>query len=571
MAGGLMQLVAYGAQDVYLTGNPQITFFKVVYRRHTNFSMECIEQTFSGNPDFGRKVSVTISRNGDLITKLYLRVELNPVIDRVFAGKFAWVRRLGHELINNIEFDIGGTQIDKHYGTWLDVWYELTHKTEQEKGYNKCIGDVPELTALSTARPDGTLKDAYTLFVPLQYWFCRNPGLSIPLIALQYHEVKLHVEFNPANRLGVFTHGFDTRLLSMKEATLLVDYVYLDSEERRRFAQVGHEYLVEQLQFTGKESVPTTTGGQTNMRPKLQFNHPTKELVWAVQGGNFTNGNRFLAYTHLDDWTTALDEAALNIANGMFVVAAADPSPGNTVIATAGGSFSTSSITAHNISVDVSGAPAVGNELYLRRDVFNASAAKYNLGDKIDFISVSIDAAGTAIASLKVLAHTMSIRDISVPVTNWTDNRMNNVLGINPNDLVVHQWHNFGVLIDGTGNPVDRALIQLNGHDRFDTREGSYFNYVQPYQHHTHTPCDGINVYSFALHPEQHQPSGTANLSRIDNTQLSLTLRDPTMASAPVDAPPLNFFNSDTNLFVFAHNYNVLRIMSGMGGLAYSN
>lgn len=546
------------------TGNPQITFFKVVYRRHTNFSMECIEMTLNGNPDFGRTSQVTILRNGDLATRLYLRVVLNSVVDASFAGKFAWVRRLGHELIKSVEVQIGGSQIDKHYGTWMDIWYELTHTVEQERGYKKCIGDVPELTELVSARADGTFKDAYTMFVPLQFWFCRNPGLSLPLIALQYHEVRLNLEFNDARKMGVFTSGFDTKLLQMQEATLLVDYVYLDTEERRRFAQVGHEYLIEQLQFTGEESVPSASGGSTNQKVKLQFNHPSKELVWGIKGGNFTTGNSFLAYTHLDDWTNALDDAALNIATGMFVVASSDPSAGNTVVATAGGSFRSSSVTTHMTNVDVSGVAASGYNLYLRKDVFNASAAKYNLGDKIDFVAVTFDSAGTDIASIKVLAHTMSIRDISIPVSSWTDNRFNNVSSVNPLDVVVYQWHNFGVLIDGTGNPVETALIQLNGHDRFDVREGPYFNYVQPLQHHTRTPCDGVNVYSFALHPEQHQPSGTANLSRIDSTMLNLTLRDPTMVSAPANSPSLNFFNSDTNLYVFCFNYNVLRIMSGI-------
>ena len=546
------------------TGNPQITFFKVVYRRHTNFSMECIEQTLTGSPDFGRKVSVTILRNGDLATKLYLRVVLNSVVDASFAGKFAWVRRLGHELINNIDVEIGGSQIDKHYGTWMDVWYELTHTSEQERGYKKCIGDVPELTQLVNARADGTFKDPYTMFIPLQFWFCRNPGLSLPLIALQYHEVRLNIEFNPANKLGVFTAGFNTRLLTMQDATLLVDYIYLDTEERRRFAQIGHEYLIEQLQFTGTEAVPTSTSGSTTQKVKLQFNHPTKELIWAMQGGNFTTGQSFLAYTHLDDWTSALDDAALNMATGMFIVATTDPAVTHTELCDAGGSFPTNALATHNINVDVSGALASGYHLYLRKDVFTASSNRYNLGDKIDFVAITINADGDDISTIKVLAHTMSIRDISIPVSTWTDARLNNVSGVNPNDIVVYQWHNFGVLLDGTGNPVSYALIQLNGHDRFDQREGSYFNYVQPLQHHTRTPCDGINVYSFALHPEQHQPTGTANLSRIDSTMLNLTLLDPTLVSAPEYAPSLNFFTTDTNLYVYGFNYNVLRIMSGI-------
>ena len=529
--------------------------------------MECIEHTPSGNPDFGRRVSVTVLRNGDLATKLYLRVVVNAVEDSAFAsagGKFAWVRRLGHELIDNVEVQIGGSQIDKHYSTWMDIWYELTHTSEQERGYKKCIGDVAELTELVAGRDDGTFKDEYTMFIPLQFWFCRNPGLALPLIALQYHEVRLDIEFTPASKLGVYTDGFDTKKLSMQEATLLVDYVYLDTEERRRFAQVGHEYLIEQVQFTGEEAVPITSSGSTNMKSKLQFNHPTKELVWGIQGGNFTSGQSFLAYTHLDDWTSALDDAALNLATGMFDVGTSVPS--GCIDVTAGGSFRTNSTTGftHMINIDVSGANSSAYSLYMRQDVLNASAGKYNLGDKIDFVAITFDSLGTGISSIKVLAHTLSIRDISIPISSWTDNRLNNVSGVNPLDVVVYQWHNFGVLLDGSGNPVEQALIQLNGHDRFDIREGSYFNYVQPLQHHTRTPCDGINVYSFALHPEQHQPSGTANLSRIDSTMLNLTLRDPTLVSAPANAPSLNFFTTDTNLFVFAFNYNVLRIMSGI-------
>ena len=532
--------------------------------------MECIEHTLSGSPDFGRRVSVQVLRNGDLATRLYLKVTLNAVIDSAFTGKFAWVRRLGHALMKNVEVEIGGSQIDKHYGTWMDIWYELTHTSENERGWKKCIGDVEELTALSEARADGTIKDAATLFVPLQFWFCRNPGLSLPLIALQYHEVRLNFEFNDAAKLGIFSAGFNTRLLSMKDASLLVDYVYLDTEERRRFAQVGHEYLIEQLQFTGEEAVPTSSSGSTNQKVKLQFNHPTKELVWGIKGGNFVSGNKFLAYTHLDEWSSAQDSAAHNVASGMFTVATSSPGS-SSVDVSAGGSFASSTVSSHMVNIDVSGVLGSAHKLYLRKDVLCTSDKSYNLGDKIDFVAITVNSTGDGVATIKVLAHTLSLRDISIPIANWTDGRYNTVLAVNPLDLIVFQHHNFGVLLDGSGNPVEWALIQLNGHDRFDRREGAYFNYVQPLQHHTRTPADGINVYSFALHPEQHQPSGTANLSRIDSTLLNLTLRDPTMVSAPVGAPSLNFFSTDTNLFVYAFNYNVLRIMSGMGGLAYSN
>jgi hypothetical protein len=181
-----MQLVAYGAQDVYLTGNPQITFFKVVYRRHTNFSMENIEHTLTGNPNFGRRADVTIVRNGDLAGRILLKVRLDRVeLDHQFAGlKVAWVRRLGHALLKSVECEIGGSRIDRHYAAWLDIWWELTHTTEQERGYSRMIGDVAELTELAEVpAAGGVVKDAYTLYIPLQFWFNRNTGLALPLIA----------------------------------------------------------------------------------------------------------------------------------------------------------------------------------------------------------------------------------------------------------------------------------------------------------------------------------------------------------------------------------------------------
>ena len=352
MGGGLMQLVAYGAQDIYLTGNPQITFFKVVYRRHTNFAVESIEQTFNGSAARGKKFSCTISRNGDLLHRVYLEVDLSNNADT------------GFDLIDYVELEIGGQCIDKHYGEWMNLWVSLTH-------------DSDSANMLSTMTSGATKQ-----YVPLQFWFCRNPGLALPLIALQYHEVKINVQFTSSNTTDI------------DNCCVFCDYIFLDTDERRRFAQVSHEYLIEQVQFSNTQSV---TGGQTS-QTELRFNHPVKELVWVVN--------------------------------------------------------------------------------------------------------------------------------------------------------------------DGAGyKKVDDALLQLNGHDRFKKRKGSYFTDVQRYQHHTGTTDFGsvtdsgsnTHVYSFALKPEEHQPSGTCNFSRIDNAVLSLTHSD------------------SGTLGVYAVNYNVLRIMSGMGGLAYSN
>jgi hypothetical protein len=370
MGGGLMQLVAYGAQDIYLTGNPQITFFKVVYRRHTNFSMEAIEQTMLGTPGSGTSQTSTISRNGDLIHKMYFEViwrSSSP--DTLCPGAY---------MVDTVELEIGGQMIDRHTGDWMETWAELTEPSRASDGSsNYLIGDLSAL-GVGNFVADSDIE----YYVPLQFWFCRNPGLALPLIALQYHEVKLKVKWSTLDAVP------DT-------CKLYVDYIYLDTDERRRFAQVSHEYLIEQLQY---QSLSTSKINQLN------FNHPVKELIWKL-----------------------------------------DPDGDNN----------------------------------------------------------------------------MSQQEIN-------------------SDYSFH--------------------LTLNGHDRFSKRYTKYFTHAQVWQHHSGSvygnKIDGggvIAVYSFALKPEEHQPSGTCNFSRIDNAQLVCD------------------YDLDSAGTIYAVNYNVLRIMSGMGGLAYSN
>ena len=271
MGGGLMQLVAIGAQDVHLTGNPQISFFKVVYRRHTNFSMESIEQSFNGTAAPGNRVTCTISRNGDLVTNMWLEINLPSTAD-------TYVNSVGHALIEYVELEIGGQRIDKHYGEWLEIWSELTLPEEKRDGFKEMIGRRDTTTGLENNK----------LYIPLQFFFCRNPGLALPLIALQYHEVKLNIKFTTGTAL---TRG-GADVSEFTSATLFVDYVYLDTEERQRFAQMSHEYLIEQLQHTGPESTKSD-------QVRLNFNHPVKELVWAVR----SNGEEMLEFgANVDDF-----------------------------------------------------------------------------------------------------------------------------------------------------------------------------------------------------------------------------------------------------------------------------
>merc|ERR1712196_52567 len=277
MGGGLMQLVAYGAQDIYLTGNPQITFFKVVYRRHTNFSMEAIEQTFNGSADFGKRVTCTVSRNGDLMHKVSLQVTV-PAVD-ASAGSFRWLNWLGHILIKYAEVEIGGQRIDKHYGDWMHIWNELSQTAEKKAGYANMVGNVPALTGLTVADASGAKVPEMDLYIPLEFWFCRNPGLALPLIALQYHEVKINLEFRGAADCCFMAGGVATP--SLEAASLYVDYIYLDTDERRRFAQVSHEYLIEQVQFTGDESVSSVSN-------KINTSQPVTPTPYSVNNGSIT-------------------------------------------------------------------------------------------------------------------------------------------------------------------------------------------------------------------------------------------------------------------------------------------
>ena len=252
MGGGLMQLVAYGAQDIYLTGNPQITFFKVVYRRHTNFSMESIKQTMNGSnqlsPSSATNASVTISRNGDLVSNIYVVSENNVIDD-------------GSQLIKDVELQIGGQKIDKHTGEWMNIWNEYTTPSSKQSALKSMLCCNGQLF---------NVENSY-LQIPLNFWFCRNVGLALPLIALQYHEVKLQFTFNPIQDIVI------QNLATIPDVTLdvYVDYIYLDTDERRRFAQVSHEYLIEQVQENGLDSYETSSD-QTPITNRLNFNHPVK-------------------------------------------------------------------------------------------------------------------------------------------------------------------------------------------------------------------------------------------------------------------------------------------------------
>ena len=271
MGGGLLQLEAYGIQDLVLTGNPQISYFKSVYRRHTNFSIECIEQTFNLNPSAeGSTITSILERNGDLITSMHLEVLMQGTIDSGANGSNYqnWTNNTGHALIDYAEIKIGGHKIDRQYGQWLDIWNEFTDENKKEfillNKHSAKITYLESQTALQNLR----------MYIPLKFWFNKHTSLAIPIIALQYHEIEFVLKTRPTTSLINHDGNTDVIHTTAPNIQLWVDYVYLDTEERRKFSESHHEYLIEQVQFQ-QETTSTKT--------RLNFNHPVKQLIWTIQ------------------------------------------------------------------------------------------------------------------------------------------------------------------------------------------------------------------------------------------------------------------------------------------------
>jgi hypothetical protein len=441
-----MQLVAYGAQDVYLTGNPKVTFFQAVYKRHTNFAQEMIQQTVNGTAGNDGRVSVTIARNGDLIGDMFLELRAKTGL-ATRAGDLSvldtcWV---AERAIKDIELSIGGQRIDKHYQLWWRLYSELYLDSDKKANYAKLTS-----TAATGAN------DSRQVYLPLLFFFNRNPGLYLPLIALQYHEVRLDFDLS----------SYFANYLEPTVFNVWGNYVYLDTEERRRFAQKGHEYLIDQVQHTGADAV--TSAAVTQVR--LSYNHPVKELVWCYSAAQTANA------------------AMWNFTTGA----------------------------------------ATSNAVVLDSDIRSYA---------------------TAVANTLLSASTTQATGI--PQVIFANN-------VNGKTGSLAKWFEEG---DSTASnvsvgPINTFKLILNGQDRFKEQSGKYFNQVEPFMHHSGTPYPGIYSYSFALKPEEHQPTGTCNFSRIDNAQVQISM----------DTAPNN-----TSQWMFAVNYNVLRIQSGMGGLAFSN
>ena len=437
--GGLLQLVAVGKQDVFLTGNPQISFFKMVYRRYTNFAIESQPMYFDGTANFGQRISCLIPRRGDLLGKVYIDVLLPGLtLNDGSNTPVSYVNSIGNALIQEITFEVGEQQIDKQTGEWMEIWEQLTTPAGQRDALNTMIGrvdgyNIPDLSP-------GPASEGLRLYIPLQFYFCKNPGLYLPLLALQYHPIRINITISPLQSLF-----YTQQLILVPNCSLTVnpanitsmmlwgDYVYLDTEERRRFVSQSHEYLIEPIQYTPLIGV---TASQAQVNIQTDFNHPIKEFIFVARRDFMNQVHEFFNYSSL-----ATNEAV----------------------------------------------PAPVQPFFMPGQV------------RTDLIST--------------------------------------------------------------------ALLQLDGYDRFQVRQAPYFRLVQPYDHHTTTPVQNfLYCYSLALRPEDAQPTGTLNASRIDSVNWQIVM-NPNL-NFPEASPPVS--RGPCTIRIYATNYNVFRVVNGFGGVLFT-
>lgn len=508
MTGGIMQLVTQGAQDIYLVGNPSITYFKTVYKRHTPFGTEYINLFFDPaatfTPTQQTKATCEIDRNGDLVYDTYVTYEL-PAIFTNNKIPFSWAESVGTKIINEASVRFDGTQIDIQTGDYMKVYYDLAHSGTEQFKFNRLIGNIPELQNsgqnLSDDINDQDLAIlAYKLYIPLQFWFCTDPGSAVPLIALQYNKMYLDITFNQLNdliRIGsppvspqrlfgdydntdfnltirnyLLSQGYDqtnviyyfTQNNWKGNSNILANYIFLGDDERQMFAQTSHEYLITQTQFNffqGLKKGPNTVG--------TTFNHPVSEVIW---------------YLTRDD---------LNLYNDWYNFT---------------GIINTDSSSLYQ---------------YLRKiPIYNNS-----------YINTSQQKLTSDYGPLIKEQN-------SILTTAYTNIQLQTYFG-------------------GYFNIMESFQPILNNNDRAQVFDANFYSNLTQWRYHHGATQQPVYILPFGLKPGALQPSGTQNFSRLDNQYFKINIAN----QFPIE--------EKFNCYMFARNYNVLRIMGGIGSIVFSN
>jgi len=500
---GLLELVAHGIQDIYLIGNPQITFFKVVYKRHTNFSMEAFQVSYDATPKWGQKTTFTIARYADLMYTMMFEADLPQLYSKSTGdptwsgsasdfnagmGNVSWVNNTGHALVTFYDITIGKQLIDRQYSEWMEIWTQLSQSESKKRGLDLMLNRNNNL--IVNAGP-------ITTYIPLQFWFCRNIGLALPLIALTYHDVQLEVNFRDFNQM--YTFGSNN---------------YYNATSN------GSNILQVYKPYSTTPNMSNTFQGQIVVFPdgSNYYINPIATIGGIGQTGNA--GSPFLL--------SMVQTIPVGYSNVTVFVKP------NGVIDT---SYSTNIIE---------------TRLYVDYIYLDTIEQREFATAKHRYLIEQVQNSGSQTINANIQTQKFKM-NFNLPIKElfWV-NQLNAVFYTN--DLF-----NYSNTVDPVvpqGNIIASAMIYVNGIERFSIRNGNYFRLIQPYQKHTRSPNGFIYIYSFSVNPEQHQPSGCSNFSKIDTKEL--------------------FFNIIPNLGaqqfrVYGLNYNILRIYSGMGGVAFSS
>jgi hypothetical protein len=498
MGLGLLILVSVGKENLYLSAQPEITFFKIAYRRHTNFSIEPVPQYFKTTPDFGRRCTVNISKNSDLMGTTYLYVELPSIQLEQFTNykKFAWVNKIGLALINFIEFEIGGNIIDRHYGDWLNIWHDLTISMGLSKSYNRMIGNVDFLKNYSQT------KESVILYIPLSFWFCNDTGLALPLIALQHNDVKIHVEFN----------NFDScyKISPSNYITVTNNYILL---------QKG-EYFYQ------------TINNSTSVGEFIYFDPINNYLYYNAIKGKF-----IIPSTNLQQSQTTLYSYNTN-----FPIIIAP----NSIVVNDNNyfSFNTPSILNSYLLV---------NYIYL--DNF----------ERLQFIKKNHEYIIPVVQTLsEQIAYSSNI-SYKLPLINpvkllvWRGILTSNLTNNNQFDYSIMNYLQSNNLQNNLPeNIINNNKLIINSIERMGLYSSEYYTTLPTYQYNFLKNNNGVYMYSFGLYPKNLDPSGSMNFSKIDDAYLQLSLNKNINYQNPV------------SLTCYAVQYNLLRIISGIGGLVFN-
>ena len=553
-------------KNQYLTSSPEISFFNNVYKRYTNFSLETIEEFFSGSTD--STMTLPLSNHGDLISNIYLKVNITASITGADKdiGEWGWIKNLGHTLIDSLNLKIGNEPINNITAGWLNIHHEIYKDINTETTYNEMTGNIIENTKIQIDSINPSRKNL-ELYIPIPFYFSQKYDLALPCVALFNDNITIDTTFIETDLLYNKTkHSTFDIDITISNPSLLIDYILLDTIERNLFRNKQHEYWIE---IIDNQSTNLTSNKDIC---DFTFLHPTKCLFWGLNSSIYNNKEN----TQLIQ-NTYLCNGDIELATKRFILSffTHHTNPNSNQISI-GDTFTyiitdatyTTNPYSTTFDMDIH-LKLIYRSIYNtnNKDIYDIVTSAYynNITDK-DLKDVLLsDIVVPELLPIEIAS--LDGRFFDPTNTNYifesTVYRMSNTTsqGYSDYDIYLHDFSNYGIYIDGTGNPISSVTIKINGNTHI-TNEFSdmFYNKLQPYQYFNSSPNDGIYCYSFALYPLQHHPTGTINFSQIN--KLEFHLNHNTLITN-------NNFYTDTDLHVYSLYYNKLIIKDMKGKLLF--